>query len=86
MKEDIENLIVHYSSIPIALLFCGSVMPEVMAPIQTTVSRVYKGINPNFRLYIEKLASRIYEKAKTTQDTLIKAFDLDKFGPLYLFA
>ena len=89
MKEDIENLIIHYSSIPIAILFCGSIMPEFMAPIQATVSRIYQGINPRVRSSIERIASKTIENVKATYDTvreIRRQIYPDKFGPLYLFA
>ncbi len=46
MKEDIEKIIIQYSSIPIAVLICGSLLPEFRAPIETAVSNFYKKINP----------------------------------------
>jgi hypothetical protein len=86
MREDIENLIVHYSSIPIAILMCGSIMPEVMAPIQVTVSRIYNGINPRVRSSIERVALKAYENARMTYESVKKTLEVNKFGPLYLFA
>ncbi len=42
MKEGIEKRILEWSSIPLAMLICGSIAPEVRVPIEVLVSRGYE--------------------------------------------
>lgn len=44
MKQELERTMIELSSIPIAILFCGSLNHEVRMPIKEAVSKVYYGI------------------------------------------
>jgi hypothetical protein len=44
MRPELERAVIEWSSVPIAILICGSVAPEVRIPVKEAVSEVYKGI------------------------------------------
>ncbi|HTY43898.1 MAG TPA: hypothetical protein VMC80_01515 [Patescibacteria group bacterium] len=64
MKEDIGKLIVQWSSIPTAIILCGSVAPTTLVPIEKTIERMYKRINPKVKASIEGLVSKGYENLR----------------------
>lgn len=44
MRQELENLIIDWGSIPIAILICGSIAPEVRVPVKEALSKVYSGV------------------------------------------
>jgi hypothetical protein len=64
MKEDIENMIIQYSSMPISFLICGSIAPEIRMPIETAISKAYKKLSPEIRTSVEMVISGLYENLK----------------------
>lgn len=43
MKAELEKMIIEWSSIPLAIIICGSIAPNVREPLKEAMSKMYKG-------------------------------------------
>jgi len=77
MSIKLEDLI----AISVGVVLCGSVAPEILAPIRVTVSRFY---NNHTKLFapIDSTLSKSYENVKTAGEEMRKLIYHN--SPLYL--